>query len=395
MEYSMNDRTMMTLSTIAALLFFAGGANAVDPPPKLRGSLTMNYLVKDFDKSNKKKSGEWQLTRFELGVDGESNDILLSAKYRWYSGMHCIHHGWMGYNFGEDTQAQLGVTRVPFGILPYASHSYWEGIPYSLGFEDDFDMGIKLIHGDGPWDLRLAFFKSGEWGDASNLDRYSCDVVKDEVNFPAHLNEEVNQFNARLAYTIAHHETGSSELGLSGQWGQLYNAATESHGDRWAGAVHLDGRYGPLKLMLEAIRYEFNPDNPTSVSVAGNTGSSAVSVDDRFILMGSFQDAYEVAARGTILVANLGYVLPVRTKPVNKVTLYNDYSILLKDESGFADSQLNTIGCEIDADPVFVFLDVIMGNNALYIGGPADSFGRGGDHEGWHTRFNINIGYYF
>ncbi len=342
------------------------------------GAVKLNYSYKDFDAASKDKGGDFTFSQLRLGVDAEIDDILLSAQYRWYGDMDTVHHAWIGYNFSEELQCQLGVTEAPFGILPYADHNYWEGVAYTLGLEDEYDLGLKFLYRPAPWDIQVAFFKNGEWGDPSNLKRYSYDVVK----ALGEENEETNQFNARLTYTFEHGELGRTEVGLSGLWGQLYNGVTEKSGSHWAGAVHLDGYYGPFNLMLEVIEYRYDPKNPPGV-------------DDRLVVMGGFDDAFYVAAKGTVLIAALSYDLPVEWGPVENLRFYNDFSVLIKDETGFNDSYINTPGCEITAGPVYVYLDAIMGKNALYLGGPDDSFAAGAAGEGWHTRFNVNIGYYF
>jgi hypothetical protein len=180
-----------------------------------------------------------------------------------------------------------------------------------------------------------------------------------------------------------HGSLGSTEVGLSGQYGQLYNSITDDKGDRWAGAVHLNGFYGPFNLMLQAARYEYHPENPTGV-------------DDDQILMGAFAVAAPVASEGTVYVANVAYDLPVEWGPISKLTFYNDYSILVKDEDDFNDSQINTLGCLVTAGPVFTYIDYILGKNAQFLGGGSEAFGAATDSDDdWNARFNINVGYYF
>lgn len=341
------------------------------------GALRVNYSYQSFNDESEAKRGDLAFDIFRLDIDGTYNDILLSLQYRWYSYQDVIHHGWIGYNFTEEFQGQLGVTQVPFGILPFASHNWWFGVPYYVGLEDDYDMGIKFLYEDDPWDLQFAFFKNGEWANASKLERYSYDIVKAEGQF----NEETNQVNARLAYTLDHGDFGSTEIGVSGQWGQLRNSESDDEGDHWAGAAHLNGFYGPFNLMLQAAYYENDPKNPPGV-------------DDDVVIMGAFADSFPVAAEGALYLAGLSYDVPVEWGPVNKLTFYNDYSILVKEKDGFEDSQINTLGALISANPVFTYVDLIMGKNMLYLGGPDDSLAAGEDGD-WETRFNINVGYYF
>jgi hypothetical protein len=341
------------------------------------GALRFNYAYKDFSDSSEDKKGDMVFDIFRLDVNGQYDKVLISAQYRWYSYMDVIHHGWVGYKFNDQWQGQLGVTQVPFGILPYASHNWWFGIPYYIGFEDDYDMGAKAIWDRDNWNLQLAFFKNGEWGNSSKLERYSYDVVSS-----TQANEETNQCNARLAYIIDHGDFGKSEIGVSGQYGQIYNSTTTDTGDMWAAAIHLNGNYGPVNLMLEAISYKYDPDNPAGVSN-----------DD--IEMGAFGVSSLVAAEAKIYVAGLSYDLPVSWGPVSKLTFYNDYSLMVKDPD-YPDSHINTTGCLITAGPLYVYVDYILGKNAQFLGGGTNPFGDASDSNGdWNTRFNINVGYYF
>jgi len=351
---------------------------AKDRGIKIGGALSLEYHYRDFDEASRKKRGDIGFTFFRIKASGAINDLLLSVQYHWYSYMHAICEGWIGHDFTDNLQAQFGVTPVPFGILPYASHNFWEGVPYYVGLEDDHDLGLKLLYKEDPWDLQIAFFKNAEWGSSSDTERHSYDVIA----ALGQDNEETNQLNARLAYTFQNGDENSTEVGLSGQLGQVYNGTTESLGTHWAAAAHVNGRYGRFNLMLEAARYQYAPKNP-------------VGVDDSTVVIGGFADAYEIAAEGTVLVAGLSYDMPVSRGRVTKLTFYNDYSVLLKDEGSFHDSHINTLGCMISANPLVIYIDIIMGKNAQYLGGPADSFAGGDPWEDWHTLFNINIGYYF
>lgn len=345
----------------------------------ISGALRVNYSNKSWSSKAKDKGGNLDFDIFRLDVNGQYNDLLISAQYRWYSYMDVIHHGWVGYNFTENLQGQLGVTQVPFGLLPYASHNWWFGVPYYVGLEDDYDMGAKLLYKNGPLDIQFAFFKNEEWGSSSNNERYSFDVInKGGLNYS---NEEDNQFNLRVAYTFDHGDLGSTEIGFSGEWGMLYNDITEDHGDHWATAAHLNGNYGRWNLMLEAGRYEYDPENPDGAN------------DDN-IRMGAFATDYDVAAEANFYVANLSYGLPVEWGPITKLTFYDDYSVLDKDIGDGNNSQINTLGCMISTGPIYTYIDCVMGKNMVWLGADSDALGDGRDDD-WNLRFNVNVGYYF
>ncbi len=350
------------------------------------GALRVNYSYLDWDEGDHDRGGDFTFDTFRLNLDGELGKILLSAEYRFYPeyGFHTIHHGWMGYNFTDDLQAQLGVSKVPFGILPFASHSYWFSGAYYVGLEDDYDLGLKTIYKRGPWNLQLAFYKNGELGDPGNSKRYSIDVINNAdggyAGAFADGNEETNQVNARLAYTFDHGDLGSTEVGLSGMWGQLYNDNTKDSGDHWAGAAHLNGNYGRWNLQLEGIAYGYDPQDPAGA-------------DKDIITMGAYSYSWGVPAKALIGTANLAYGLPVNWGPISKLTFYSDNTVIQPNKSRFAAIWQNVVGCLVTAGPVYTYVDLISGRNMIFMGG--NMVGGSAASTGRNTRLNINFGYYF
>ena len=339
------------------------------------GAVRFTGFWSDSDEAVKGTRGDSGLDVFRIGAEGSIDDFMVSAEYRFYPFMDVIHHGWIGYEFDNQDQLQLGITRVPFGLLPYAAHSFWFGVPYYMGFSDDYDLGVKYMRQDGPLDLQFAFFKNAEVASATDLGRYSFDVV----SVGDSRNEESNQFNLRAAYTFGMDTGCSHELGVSGQWGELYNFDTQRRGDHWAAAGHLDTRCGRWNLQFEAARYEYSPAQPSAF-------------DNHTIRLGGFESSYDLANEGTFAVANVAYNVPVGWAAIDQLICYNDYSVLFKDRSEFRKSQLNTTGCLVGKGPIFLYLDLIQANNMVYFGNGSLA---GDGESGWQRRFNVNIGYYW
>jgi hypothetical protein len=222
--------------------------------------------------------------------------------------------------------------------------------------------------------MQLAFFKNSELSNSGDLGRYSYDVVSAGTA----RNEETNQFNGRVAYMFGAGTTCSHEVGVSGQWSELYNVDTEKRGDMWAAATHLDTRCGRWNFQLEAARYDHNPVNPNGVA-------------PNRIELGAFESIYEIAPSGTVGVANVAYNFPLSGDILDQLTCYNDYSVLYKDGGG-KDSILNTTGCAIGVGPLFIYADLINANNMVFFGN--GSLAEGGEDD-WDTRLNLNIGYYW
>ncbi|MBD3670796.1 MAG: hypothetical protein HUJ29_08475 [Gammaproteobacteria bacterium] len=348
------------------------------PAITIGGALRYTYAWRNFEPNSDAKLGDVGLDLFRLNVDGQRDNFLVSAEYRFYPYMSTLHHGWFGYETDSGAQWQAGVSQVPFGLLPYASHNFWFGVPFYLGLADDYDSGIKFIDKGEAWDLQLAFYKNGELGNAASSNRYSYDPIIVSADNTAQ-NEEVNTFNARLAYTFGAGRECNHELGLSAQAGQLYNRQTQRHGSQWASALHLDSRCGRWNIQFEAGRYGYQPRNASGVS-------------DNTVTLGAFAYPYAVASRGSFGVLNFAYNLPVAPDSVDLITCYNDFSVLGKDEASFNDSMVNTLGCAIGDGPLFTYIDLVAGHNMIFLG--SGSLAGGGNNQ-WETRLNINVGYYW
>ena len=377
----------------------AGESAAEEDDPKselhVGGALRFNLFHKSWEgqEANRDKYGDFAFDTFRINADGSHAEIDLSLEYRFYAGYNMLHHGYFGHVFSGGSELQLGVSRKPFGLLPYASDNWFFNISYYMGMEDDYDLGIKLILPPGPLDLQFAFYKSSEGsytGKSINSARYSYDVVRtdsSELGYAGvtepRTNEEVNQFNGRVAYTFSHGNGNSSEFGLSGEYGGLYNSSTRRTGNHWAVAAHGAGRYGRFKLMVEAVGFGFRPENPEGQ-------------DDSFIVMGAYDAPYKVASEGSMFLANIAYTIPFDGGLVDALTLYNNYSYLSKANSTFTDSQQNVLGMLVSAGRFLTYVDAAAGKNHPWIGPNYGSALAEGDPDAeWELRLNISLGYYF
>ncbi|MEX0957808.1 MAG: hypothetical protein WDZ63_00820 [Burkholderiales bacterium] len=350
---------------------------------KIGGAVRFQYSYEDYSAGNRDRGGDFDFDTFRLNLDGSIGDVLLSAEYRWYQYMDVIHHAWVGYDFSDTTQAQLGIHQVPFGVLPYNSHSYFFSSNYYVGLEDDYDMGIKVIFDNAPWNLQLALYKNDEQGGVDGYvsdrsARYSYDPVGSrpagEGIFaqPANAFGETNTVNARAAYTFARGEDRSLELGVSGQYGDLHDGAG-SVGSNSAYAVHAVGNHGRWNVQLQATRYEYDLDS----------GAQQVAV-------GAYAFFDTIAARATTYTANAAYTLPVSLGPVSALTFYNNYSVITSKSASLEDTWMNVLGMAVSAGGVYAYFDYVMARNQPFIGGSM-----AGNAADTNSRFNINVGYYF
>lgn len=362
-------------------------------PLRIGGAFRFNYIYKDWDPAFD-WPGELAFDTARLNLDLDAGALIGSFEYRYYrdkfSNGHdysMIHHGWLGWRFDEHHEVQAGVTKVPFGILPYASHNWFFQLPYYVGFEDDYDLGVKYIGDFGAWNVQAAYFARDEGnghGDSQDSARYAYDLVREGTNG----NAERGQLNVRLAYTFEHDETARTELGVSLMTGRIRNDnPLGGNGDRHAYALHLNGTYDRWNVMLQAMRHDFAVQNDPNLDASPN---------GLFVEKGAYDSSYHVASEATIFTAGIAYTLPVDWGLVKSLTFYNDYSYMLKDEASFADSLQNVLGCGIDASPFYIYVDLAMGRNHPWLGGDyTNGLAAGGVDDGWHVRFNINVGFYF
>ncbi|HKJ72573.1 MAG TPA: hypothetical protein VKA19_00525, partial [Alphaproteobacteria bacterium] len=368
-------------------------------PPELEttigGALRFNLFYKSWDRpATVRSSGnDVAFDTFRIDVESSYGPLSLSAEYRFYAGYNMLHHGWLAYRLLDVADLKLGLVRVPFGPLPYASNNYFFSLGYYVGLEDDYDIGGRADFDLGLLDAQIAYFHNDEGSySGSSIDsaRYSYDLVRsDGSEIPAigpdatRTSEEQSQVNARVTVTGEHGELGQTEVGLSGEWGEIKSGETDARGDHWAVAAHVRGRYGPVGLIFEAARYGYDP--------AAGTGQ-----DESWVVMGAFDAPYRVASEAYLFVGSVSYRFALDRGPLESLTLYEEYSRLAKLEDGYADTQQNVTGALLAVGPLYVYLDVALGKNHPWIGPSyVDALAEGAADPDWEARINANIGYYF
>lgn len=363
------DQRIATLETVAD-----DWASAI----QFGGAVRLNYAWRDYDEDNKDRVGDFELELFRINADGNVGGVKLSAEWRRYNDFQAIHHAWFGYEFSDELEMQLGISQVPFGILPFASHSFWFGGTYYLGFEDDYDAGVQLIHKpNDDWTFHYAFFKNPEYASDSRFGRYSFDLVTSGDQ----QNSEINQFNLRAERHLKIADLGTVDAGVSLQGGQIFNSTTQRKGDRYAVAGHANANFGRWNLQLQGIHYEFEPENP-------------VGVDNGFVQTGAFDFPFLMAAKGDVYSVNIARSFDAALGPISGGTCYNDFTFIDPKVRNSADSIQNVTGCSIVAGGLFAYFDWITGKNMWFAGG--DGIGLNAATAGkWRSRLNVNFGFYF
>lgn len=365
---------------LTLLVVISQAQERVLPKFKLGGALRFNYNFCDWKPGHRDRGGDFGFDVLYFKLSGSYRNIILSADYRFYSkdfGGPMLKYGWIGYQFNDKSQMQLGLTGVPFGIQPIASHNFFLQIAYYIGLEDDSDMGIKYLYQGDTWDFTFAFFKNADellFGSDNETsdDRYGYDV--------AGRNKEINQINGQAFYKLG--ESTRQRLGGSAEFGQLYNLDTRKNGTHYAFALHYELTTKRVSLKAQLTTYAMNPKN--------GEGD-----DDELISMTAYGAPYLVAAKANVYMLGAGYTIPVNRKFLKKIQVYNDFGWLDKQNNDYKDSFQNVTGCMLDGGPVCIYVDYALGKNHGWLGPNFNGFGTGGESDSWHARFNVNVGYYF
>ncbi len=377
------------------------------------GAIRANYTFGDYTDSNgdsdisppsrsEDDGGTFALDTFRINLDYSKDNFLAKVEYRFYpgygtnnhDGYHFLHTGWLGYNFNEQSQLQVGVNRVPFGPGPYGvSQSWLFDQHYYIGLSDDMDLGIKYIQSIDNLTLDFAYYICDEgnyFGDTEDSSRYSYDVV----NTTGHGYEELHQFNFRAIYKIEGDQL-TTNVGASLQYGLLDSHGSQDNGDHYAGSLHSVFEFANFKLATQITYYEYDVDDEQPLGT------------DELVQFGAYDFPTLVAAEAWVPAVSLSYCLETpQLNWLEYIIPYIEYSSILKEESDFNDSNMFVAGAAWANKGWYIYSEVglsdgndFIGNEAGYGSSPgpewaSNRFGANQSNE-WEYRFNINFGYYF
>lgn len=380
---------------------------------KIGGALRLNTIYTIYEGQTfplgTDTRNDWTWDTWRLNVDSYSDGLQLSFEYRFYPtfNTHFIKYGWIGYRFNPSTNLQVGITQVPFGLLTYASHSWWFMTPYYVGLEDDHQIGFNFTKEIDKWRFNIAYFLLSEPRGTNELTfgvpasaRYSYDVVQ----IPGNSNIERRQINLRASKLL-----NTGEIGISLQTHEVYNQQTTHTGRQFAGAIHFENNWGQWNLKTQVIYYNYK-------NVQDDNGNEL-----DFVQMGAYGfGTYDVASEAAMYTIGASYDIPLKWGPIRNIQLYTDYTYMQKFgeirlngvNERFAPTHMLVPGALISAGKIYCYFDIAGGINQPWLtdsfGGNSAGTGRGVNYlepisdsnpidrdPYWNTRLNINLGYYF
>ncbi|SNR39138.1 hypothetical protein [Flavobacterium sp. ov086] len=342
----------------------------------INGAFRVHYKDEFYNETRKKEGGEFGFDLFGLVVNASHKKFKIMADMRFMpasSGGIMLKEGWVGYDFQNGDDIQVGLVQSPFGNLEYNSYSWFLGIGYALGFEGKYAMGAKYHHKGNTWDWQLAFMKNAMEtftnDPALRQNQWSASVLGD--------NKEINELAGQIVYKI---KTNNflHKIGVSGQFGQLYNFVEDRMGSRNAFAFHYNMDYKNLGIKAEVYKYEFNPKGKSS----------------EYVDMGSFGYTYQVVSKGDVYALSAKYSIPFKGKSLNEIAFYSEYGYLGK-KYNLKASEMLTNGVLIRVlDGIYTYVEYVAGYNHPFLGSNQASLYNDYDNK-WHARLQCNIGYYF
>lgn len=334
---------------------------------------------------------------FRVKAAYDSSTVFGSVQYRFYGGAYPYDYtdqvgrinfpewAYVGYKISPEHTVTGGLNSIPFGLLPYASNTFYETLGELIGVEDVLNLGLKYQYKSGPIDLQVGFYPrdGGNWaGTSRDGDRYTYNIVDaDSYVAGGSNNEEKNLWVARAAYTFTHSEDTSSEVGLSIMHSTIENHDTHEDGDRDAYALHYLGKFGRFGVMAEYVRQELDPRNPAAV---GN----------KTVTFGGYDGSFNVASKGDLYSVDVSYATDWKWRFISDVKPYANYSIFVKDEDGFKNSQRWQAGVQFTAGPLYCYSEYRIGKNDPFTGDYTQGAAAGGDDK-WKRGVYMNFGYYF
>jgi len=330
------------------------------------GAVRFNYGWLDYGPTSR-----LQLELLRAHVKGGSGPMFFSAQYRWYDDFDAVHHAYVGAEFNDNSNVKLGIQQVPFGLLPTVSQSFWFGSGYYLGIEDDYDPGVVFTHqlGDTIW--HVGYLTGDEYGSGARYDRYSFDVAQTDA-LPY---RERGRVHGRVERALDWNG-GDLLIGASAFVGKVQNTRTRHHHGHQGAAVHAQWKRDGWTAQLQWARYRYD-------------------IPERRIALSAFEAPFEIAAQADLPSANIAYSFG-ESRWLDDVTCYNNLSMTrpVGHSDGVRDSWQNVTGCSFGKGIMLTYVDWIAGKDMWFAGGDGIGIDNGGPSR-WHSRLNVNIGFYF
>lgn len=349
------------------------------------GAVRAKYQYKDFAQTDKSKL---EFADTKLVINYSSPTWLAYGDYRCYRidtlcDLSMLVDAWVGYQFDPGQQLTLGMMTVPFGPSQYWGNTYYEGTMYNLGLEDVHNPGIKYQYKTATNELSLGFYPQdgGRYvGQSHDAARFSANLIQaDDLTNGTHLHEK-NILIGRVSHYVEYSDRLNQTLGASYWHSSLDNKQTGQSGGRnaWNVFSSTDWQQWNATLVAGQHRLDNKEMNLPDIST-----------------FGAFDYSYNLANDYNFYSADVSYSWPVNYGKLSNIKPYLNYSMMDKQQNGFANSERLISGLGFSYGAVSVFAEYMLGKNDAMIAGDANSYAQGDKNASWKKLLYISIGYYF
>ena len=388
--------TLFQYSVIGMLLSLSlaeqGMAQGLDfgRPDGEYGELTISGFLRAKYQDKSWSSNDHKLTFdvAKINLDYRKDNVFAHVEYRCYQfdklcDFSSLVDGYVGYKISEKDNLKIGVQTIPFGPSRFWESNNYGGINTQFGLEDVHNLGINYqfepIKNNT---IDLGFFPTdaGNYhGSSRDAGRYTANFVEPNDSDNTYLQEKnmwIGRVQQHLSYFDPYNINAS--IGASYWYSDIKNKTNQSSGSRNAWSAFGKVRYEDLNL---------------SFVVGKNRVKNKDIVNPNSSLVGSFDDNYWVANKGTFYTADISYAFKNVGK-LGTITPYAMYSSFIKDASSYKDSSRNILGVSLEHKNITLLAEYIMSKNDFLIGGDEYSYAQGGPSK-MNKLLNIQFIYNF
>lgn len=351
----------------------------------LDGAIRAQYVIGDYGAKTGQPSRAWKdYGRFEfdtffLGLSYKLDAFSAYVQYRFQGGYQFFKFAYLAYEIADAGKVSAGIVNVPFGATDAGvALSFFFDMNYYVGLADDKDLGVLWEGKAGALSYDVGYYLSSEFagrGSTSDSARYGYDIVDETANETYY--NEAHQVNARAIYTI---DTGSMKaaLGASFVFGLINSNGPQDDGSHYAAAVHGVVNLDQLRIAVQGTYYKFDIGD-------GNNE----------ITLGAYEAPQQVATEGIIPAISLSYEYKPGLSWVDTITPFLEFSSLIKTESDWNPTHLLAAGILWGHDGWYVYSEYLYANGHPFIGSVGADVMTANVANEWHSRINIDFGYYF
>ena len=353
------------------VLMFCGSAYAQSTNPDsymhLGGAVRMNYGWMDYARNSALAP---ELVR--ANFDGAQGPYEYAFDYRWLpNDVHYPLAAWGGWRSEDrNTTVRAGIITMPFGLFPEPYQNFWGSVDYLAGFTNNPNLGVLWNRQSGNDVFYAGYFASDEYGNGKNTSRNAGDLI---------ITPDAPYKQGQMALARYEHTfdalNGKLALGMSGLGGQAKDVLNHTNYNEYAVAAHAQLDYTNTRLQFQWIHYNYNVPND-------------------YVRLGVVGMVYPIARQADVPSLNAAYKW-LHVGPLDYLQCYNNLSgaIPYGNISQSHRSVLNVVGCLLSKNHMMTYIDLISAKNVVTAGG--NDVALTSESPGWHTRLNVNIGFYF